>query len=288
MNKNYPWFQIVYVIHRIYKASEVRDHQKGGSTTNTKQVPLKEMSSFPLMGLLSIDVGIKNLAMCLIDESTQLVLQWDVSGVPPQHQDGLFVSLRNHLDEKPWVLTATTILIEKQPGMNKTMKTVENFLHSYFVIKNPNAETIIYDARHKVPDIAGAGKAKYRQRKKAAVDRCRTFLETSEINKHWMATFVASKKKDDLADTVLQALSYINRRVLTEPKKKGPSSKKKVTARKPNENQKATKYSIPNMVWFLKNEQREVLEKDKRFMKDLKKYYKDFDEFSNYHNESHF
>ena len=131
-----------------------------------------------------------------------------MSGVPPQHQDGLFVSLRNHLDEKPWVLTATTILIEKQPGMNKTMKTVENFLHSYFVIKNPNAETIIYDARHKVPDIAGAGKAKYRQRKKAAVDRCRTFLETSEINKHWMATFVASKKKDDLADCYLQALTY--------------------------------------------------------------------------------
>ena len=282
MNKNCPWFQIVYVTRRVYKASEVPDHQKSGSTTNTKQVPLKEMSSFPLMGLLSIDVGIKNLAMCLIDESTQLVLQWDVSGVPPQHRDGLFPSLRNHLDEKPWVLNATTILIEKQPGMNKTMKTVENFLHSYFVIKNPNAETIIYDARHKVPDIAGAGKARYRQRKQAAVDRCRTFLETSEINKHWMATFVASKKKDDLADTVLQALSYINRRVV-EPKssKKGKETekKKKVTARKPNENQKATKYSIPNMVWFLKNETRENLEKDKRFMKDLKRYYKDFDEF---------
>ena len=103
-----------------------------------------------------------------------------------------------------------------------------------------------------------------------------------------MATFVASKKKDDLADTVLQALSYINRRVV-EPKssKKGKETekKKKVTARKPNENQKATKYSIPNMVWFLKNETRENLEKDKRFMKDLKRYYKDFDEFTTIYNE---
>ena len=83
---------------------------------------------------------------------------------------------------------------------------LENFLHSYFVIKNPNSETIIYDARHKVPDIAGAGKSRYRQRKQAAVDRCRTFLETSEINKHWMATFIASKKKDDLADTLCMLL----------------------------------------------------------------------------------
>jgi hypothetical protein len=286
-NKSFPWFQKFYVIHHIYEVNEVQVPQKSDNTTSTNQVPLKEKVAFPLMALpsnkilLSIDVGIKNLAMCLIDESTQLVLQWDVSGVPPQHQDGLFPCLRDHLDEKPWVLTATTILIEKQPGMNKTMKTVENFLHSYFVIKSPKSETIIYDARHKVPDIAGAGKARYRQRKQAAVDRCRTFLETSTINKHWMATFVASKKKDDLADTVLQALSYINRRVLTEPKKKGKDAteKKKVTARKPNENQKATKYSIPNMVWFLKNETRENLEKDKRFMKDLKRYYKDFDEF---------
>ena len=61
--------------------------------------------------------------------------------------------------------------------------------------------------------------------------------------------------------------------------------KKKVTARKPNENQKATKYSIPNMVWFLRNETRENLEKDKRFMKDLKRYYKDFDEFTTIYNE---
>jgi hypothetical protein len=226
------------------------------------------------MYILSIDVGIKNLAMCLIHRENSLVLEWDVSGVPPRHRDGLFPSLRNHLDDRPWTLKATTILIEKQPGVNKTMKTVENFLHAYFVIKNPGAETIIYDARHKVPDVVGAGKAMYKKRKQASVDRCRDFIKNSEVNAHWMPTFIASKKKDDLADTVLQALSYINRRV---PEKK-TEKKKKVTARKPNENQKATKYSIPNLVWFAKNESREKLEGDKRFMKDLKRYYTGFDD----------
>ena len=227
--------------------------------------------------LLSIDVGIKNLAMCLIQESDCKVIQWDVSGVPPQHKDGLFPSLRNHLDDRKWVLDASTVLIEKQPGVNKTMKTVENFLHAYFVIKNPKSEVIIYDARHKVPDIAGAGKAKYRQRKQASVDRCRDFIKNSDVNAHWMDTFVASKKKDDLADTVLQALSYINRRIVA-PEKKAPVEKKKIVARYPNANQKATKYSVANLVWFAKNEAREKLEADKRFMKDLKRYYKDFDE----------
>jgi len=220
--------------------------------------------------------------MCLIDENTKHVIEWDVSGVPPQHRDGLFPCLRDHLDEKPWVLTAKTILIEKQPGMNKTMKTVENFLHSYFVIKNPSAETIIYDARHKVPDIAGSGKARYRQRKQASIDRCREFLKESDINKHWIPTFVASKKKDDLADTVLQALSYINRRVIDKKEESSTNNskkeEKKIVPRKPNENQKATRYSVSNLVWFLKNETHDNLKKDKRFMKDLLRHYKSFEE----------
>jgi len=257
--------------------------QKNDSTTNTTL--LKEMFSSPLImmsasSILSIDVGIKNLAMCLIEEDTSKVLQWDVSGVPPQHRDGLFPCLRDHLDEKPWVLTAKTVLIEKQPGMNKTMKTVENFLHSYFVIKNPKAETIIYDARHKVPDVAGSGKARYRQRKQVSIDRCREFIETSEVNKHWMPTFVASKKKDDLADTVLQALSYINRRVVGKETSSKNSGSKKIVARKPNENQKATKYSIPNLIWLARNEPHDKLKSDKRFMKDLLRSYKSFEEFT--------
>ena len=226
--------------------------------------------------LLSIDVGIKNLAMCQINEETKEIVQWDVSGVPPEHEDGLYPSLRKHLDAKPWVLDSNIVLIEKQPGQNKKMKTVENFLHAYFVIKTPSAETIIYDARHKVPDVAGGGKARYRQRKATAVTRCREFLEGSEVNGHWMDTFRTSKKKDDLADTVLQALSFINR---VEPKKKvTPTKEKKITARKPTQNQKETRYSKSNLAWMVKNHSKAELGKDKRFQKDLKRYFTSLEE----------
>lgn len=220
--------------------------------------------------------------MCLINEETQEVLEWDVSGVPPQHRDGLFPCMRDHLDARPWVLTASVVLIEKQPGMNKTMKSVENFLHSYFVIRSPKSETIIYDARHKVPDVAGAGKAKYRQRKQVSIDRCHEFVKTSDVNKRWLPIFLASKKKDDLADTVLQALSFINRRVIVPVKSgtTGTPSLKKIVARRPNENQERTKYSVPNLYWFYKNEKKpEKLKDNKRFMKDLLKIFKSFEEF---------
>lgn len=82
--------------------------------------------------------------------------------------------------------------------------------------------------------------------------------------------YEASKKKDDLADTVMQALSYIDARVAP------PVPKKEVlaTPRKPTENQNRTKYSRANLAWLYKN----GLHNTTRFKKDLGKYYADVSE----------
>ena len=225
--------------------------------------------------ILSIDVGIRNLAMCQFNETSNLVVNWDVSGIPPEHKDGVYVSLRKHLDERPWVLESDIILIEKQPDRNKKMKMVEHFLHAYFVIKAPKSETIIYDAKFKIPDVVGPGKAQYMKRKKVSIERCEAFLRGDDTNKHWIETFTKSKKKDDLADTVMQAISFTKR---VEPKKK-EKIVKKLVPRKPNENQKRTKYSKCNLAYIYKNSPEcECLENNKRFMKDLKRYYRCIDD----------
>lgn len=222
--------------------------------------------------ILSIDVGIRNLAMCLLDDTTNRIVEWDVSGIPPQHEDGVYVSLRKHLDERPWTLDADVVLIEKQPDRNKKMVSVMHFLHAYFVIKNPNAQTILYDARHKIPDVAGPGRSQYLKRKKTSIERCKEFIHTGDTNAHWIPTFEASKKKDDLADTVMQALSY-------RPTATTTTKTTKIIPRKPNDNQKRTKYSKSNLVWLYKNKPEcEVLENNKRFMKDLHRYFRNIDE----------
>jgi len=227
--------------------------------------------------ILSIDVGIRNLAICQFNEESNLVANWDVSGVPPESKDCIFVSMRNHLDERPWVLESDVVLIEKQPDRNKKMKMVENFLHAYFVIKSPKSETIIYDAKFKIPDVCGPGKAQYLKRKKVSIERCEAFLNANSINAHWLPIFKESKKKDDLADTVMQAISFTKR---TEPLKK--TVKKKVIPRRPNQNQKESKYSKSNLAWiYLNKPECECLEKNKRFMKDLRRYYKDIEGLKN-------
>jgi fructose-specific phosphotransferase system component IIB len=216
--------------------------------------------------ILSIDCGIKNLAMCLIDPLTKKIHQWDVSGVPPKHADGIFPCMVKHLNGKPWTLEAKTVLIEKQPDRNRGMKGIENLLHTYFLVKEK--DVVIWDARHKIPDHAGAGKAMYAKRKKASVERARAFI--SKENENWVKFFDDHKKKDDLADTVMQALSFIEKR----PTDEGPKKEKKAAPRKPTENQKNTKYSKANLAWLVKTGAKQ----DARFKKDLARYYSSIDE----------
>lgn len=213
--------------------------------------------------LLSIDVGIRNLGLCLMNTSTKKIHHWDATGIPPQHESGLFVCLRNHFRDRPWVLESSKVLIEKQPDKNRTMKSVEHFIHAYFLCNDKDVQ--IYDAKHKIPDVSGPGKAMYIQRKKVSVARCTEFLK--EHNPEWSEWFLAQKKKDDLADSVMQALSY------SPPPESSRKSKKK-TPRKPTVNQTESVYSRANLAWLYSH----GIPDKKRFDRDLKRYYRDVEE----------
>ena len=220
--------------------------------------------------ILSIDCGIKNLAMCLINPLTKKIHQWDVSGVPPLHADGIFPCMVRHLNEKPWVMEASTVVIEKQPDKNRGMKAIENLLHTYFLVAEK--DVVIWDARHKIPDCAGPGKAMYAKRKKASIERAREFIAGEGANKDLVKFFDSHKKKDDLADTVMQALSFIDKRPEATPEK--PEKAKKVVPRKPTDNQLRTKYSKANLAYIVKTGGKQ----DARFKKDLARYYRSIDE----------
>ena len=88
-------------------------------------------------------------------------------------------------------------------------------------------------------------------------------------NQEWIPFFDAHKKKDDLADTVMQALSFIDKR----PVAAAPVMKK-VAPRKPTENQTRTRYSKANLAWLVKTGAKQ----DARFKKDLGRYYRNIDE----------
>lgn len=218
------------------------------------------------MILLSIDVGIRNLAMVLLDSETDKIFEWVCDGVPPESDDGLFKSMKTHLDRKEWLHRSELVLIEKQPDRNKRIKSVEHFLHTYFLCMNK--EVRIWDARHKIPDIVGPGKRQYAKRKKASVDRCREHLIKNQPE--LITFFDKHKKKDDLADCMMQALSFTR----TQVQKVESVKKKTKSPRAPTENQTATKYSKSNLAWLYKNGKTGTV----RFNKDLKRYYSSIEE----------
>ena len=76
----------------------------------------------------------------------------------------------------------------------------------------------LYTFRHKIPDVAGPGRSQYLQRKRSQLN-CRAFIN-DDVNKHWVEIFESLKKKDDLADTIMQALSFVNRVEPTSTKRR--------------------------------------------------------------------
>jgi len=76
-----------------------------------------------------------------------------------------------------------------------------------------------------------------------------------------------------LADTVMQALSFIDKRPGADPSD-SPPKVKKVAPRKPTDNQARTKYSKANLAYLVKTGGKQ----DARFKKDLARYYRNLDE----------
>ena len=191
------------------------------------------------MIILSFDVGIKNLAYCQIDSYTSDILDWNVIDCSVPRNDNVIVKLIEELESIPNLLESDTILIEKQPSFNPQMRIISTAIYVYFTLrlnyeKGTKTKILYYSAKNKLKlcnnteslqnknkqtsdgTLKGKkGKQKsYYYNKKAAIEQTKIFIE-DKINKKnlwynkYLSFFSKSKKKDDLADSYLQALAYL-------------------------------------------------------------------------------
>jgi len=206
------------------------------------------------MKILSFDVGIVNLAYCILEtENVPKLLQERndviVSGVYPKllHWEiielskkgssftahiassgiaELYLTLINELDKRTHLLEVDIVLIEKQPSFNPKMRIIAGCLQTYFYIRgvidkpiNPIKSVEFFSPKHKLKcytgpelDISSKNgkvvKGKYAQTKKMGVLIARSKLEEYTESSEMIKLFENSKKKDDLSDCYLQALTY--------------------------------------------------------------------------------
>ena len=208
------------------------------------------------MFILSIDVGIKNLAHCLVEinNNSYKIILWDSinlsQGLQPLCQylckkgncnqiakftkqeinyctkhSKLFentksinnsnvsdiplpkigVKLKEHYDLIFKQYNIDKVIIENQISpLAARMKTLQGMITQYFIDKNIHDIEYI-SAINKLKNYSSK-KLNYSERKKLGIKITTDLLE---YHKEWKEIFKKSKKKDDMADTLLQVDHFI-------------------------------------------------------------------------------
>jgi hypothetical protein len=155
--------------------------------------------------ILSFDVGIKNLAYCVLDSTTFHILAWNVCQIPTDiHQQLEYLDTCDF-----WNVSFDTVIIEKQPARNVKMRLVENTLSVYFFMKGVKFVSS-YNSKHKLGSLGKhiKGVKNYNVRKKYGIAMTNSFIQDTHTHTQYAEFFNKHKKKDDLSDCLLQALTY--------------------------------------------------------------------------------
>jgi hypothetical protein len=197
---------------------------------------------------ISFDIGVKNLALCILKKTNKIeILDWriisiadskkelkgidDISERVYYEMDNIVGFIKENGYEK-----IDYVLIENQPSnLNGVMKTIQHIIYNYFslikhwdnevdnvVLVNASLKTKTHDY---IPDIKLADdiscvknsrnfkKNKYQYNKKLSIAICENYIKN---NSNLIDLFKNNKKKDDLSDACLQAVSYIRTNIKGE------------------------------------------------------------------------
>jgi hypothetical protein len=134
--------------------------------------------------------------------------------------DALFESVIEKQDKNEKIIDCVLIENQISPIANR-MKTIQGMLAQYFIMKEmkpPHIEFVsslnkLKDDTKKVDSSGSGDKKAYQERKKRSIQRTEEWLEKEIQLRPWKQSFLENKKKDDLADSFLQAWWYIQNKL---------------------------------------------------------------------------
>jgi hypothetical protein len=196
------------------------------------------------MVYISFDIGIKNLALCILEKTDDeiFILDWRIISLAEKKKDikgiediaeRIYMELDNivgSLKDKG-IATIDYVLIENQPSnLNGMMKTIQYIIYCYFsllkywdkVVDNvvlvnaglktktheykPAIQVKMEDETPKTKNAKGFRRDKYKMNKQTSIEICRNYIKDDAA---LCEIFDNNKKKDDLCDACLQAVAYI-------------------------------------------------------------------------------
>lgn len=208
------------------------------------------------MKILGIDCGTKNLAYCIYNSDDKIIEKWEVIDITNLKCTYIPQICIDYLENNKHLLECDKVIIEKQPPRNAKMRVMEASLYSYFILygKLSNLSSIqnveTYSAKYKLGGMLGlSGKKSYSARKKAAIAKVKDVLSPQNMNNDdtWLRYFYEHKKRDDLADSYLMILAYIDNElnpIIVEPKR--------ILAKKPPNDCKVEDYTLGQLKYVLR------------------------------------
>jgi hypothetical protein len=186
---------------------------------------------------ISFDIGVKNLALCILQYHNNVlsIIDWRIISLADSKKqikgidtisEVLFLELDNIVGslEENGITMIDKVIIENQPSnLNGIMKTIQLLIFSYFsLLKHWDqkvSEVILINASHKLQNhtyvpssknITGhvTKQEKYKLNKTDGIEICKYYIRDC---KELQQIFNANKKKDDLADTCIQTISYLRK-----------------------------------------------------------------------------
>ena len=192
---------------------------------------------------ISFDIGIKNLALCILKktESEIKILDWRILSLADKKKDikgiddiseRIYMELDNIIGnlKELGIDEIDYVLIENQPSnLNGIMKTIQYIIYCYFsllkywdkiidnvVLVNASLKTKTHDYKpdiqvkmdetQKTKNVKGFRRDKYKMNKQTSIEICKNYIKDDA---YLCDIFDNNKKKDDLSDACLQAVAYI-------------------------------------------------------------------------------
>jgi len=186
---------------------------------------------------ISFDIGVKNLAYCILtsDESSIDIIDWGIITLAESKKqikgvtsisESLFCELDNLVGKLQSIEhhNIDYVIIENQPSnLNGIMKTIQYLIYSYFcllkhweskvgeiILINPSLklQNHSFEPSSKRLNYTLDRREKYKYNKSDAIEVCSYYIRDCE---ELIKFFKSHKKKDDLADTCIQTVSYIRK-----------------------------------------------------------------------------
>lgn len=199
---------------------------------------------------ISFDVGVKNLALCILKKTDKIeIIDWRIITLADTKKEfkcieDICLRIYNEMDiiigflKENDINIINYVLIENQPSnLNGIMKTIQHIIYNYYsLLKHWDGiveNVILVNASLKLKthdflpiidkDIddkknsKNFKRSKYILNKKLSIEICENYIKN---NQRLLDIFSKNKKKDDLSDSCLQAVSYIRANIKNEPLEK--------------------------------------------------------------------